>query len=167
MAHRNNLTPRAARPSDLHVKVTAARETRGWTKAELATKVGISVRTVERLEGGRGVSADKILRIEQALGLGRGTLVPGWDCRATVLSNATGARIRELRRSFDHTLQELAELLQTSASTLSRLETGLLGDIDNWEPRIVYGLANLYFMSRCHFDDWVDGIGPTPQPYRR
>lgn len=93
--------------------------------------------------------------------------MPEWDCRATVLSNATGPRIRELRRSFGDTLQELAELLNTNATTLSRLETGLLGEIDDWDPRIVSGLAKLYFMGRRHFDDWVDGIAPTPQPYRR
>lgn len=167
MAPRNNLTSRAARPDDLHRKVTAARETRGLSKAELAASANVSLRTVQRLERGEGVSADKILRIERALGLDRGTLVPGWDTRASVLSDAMGPRVRELRRSFGHTSKDMAEAIEMSVSTLSRLENGLLGDVDRWDPRIVSALVWRYFLTRRHFDDWVEGNGPTPRPDRR
>jgi len=167
MAPRNNLTSRAARPDDLHRKVTAARETRGLSKAELAASASVSVRTVQRLERGEGASADRILRIERALGLDRGTLVPGWDTRASVLSDAMGPRVRELRRSFGHTSKDMAEAMEMSVSTLSRLENGLLGDVDRWDPRIVSALVWRYFLTRRHFDDWVEGNGPTPRPDRR
>ncbi len=167
MAPRNDFTPRAARPDDLHLKVTAARETQGLSKAELATKAAISLRTVQRLERGERVSADKILRIEKALGLGRGTLVPAWDTRTTVLSDAIGPRIRELRRSFGDTSKDVAGALGISVSTLSRLETGLLGDVDHWDRGIVAGLVWRYFQTGRHFNDWVEGHGATPQPNRR
>lgn len=166
MAHRNSFTPRAARPDDLHREVTCTREGQDLSKATLATRAGVSLRTVQRLEAGKAVSADKILRIEQALGLGRGTLVPGWDTRATVLSDAIGPRVRELRRDHGQTLLQLATMLGTTVSTLSRIENGLLGDVDRWPLPIAKELASLFFSTRRHFDDWVEGHGPTPQPRR-
>ncbi len=166
MAHRNLLTPRAARPDDLHQQVSSTRKGQDLSKATLATRADVSLRTVQRLEQGKAVSADKILRIEQALGLGRGTLVPGWDTRATVLSDAIGPRVRELRRSHGHTLRELASMLRTSVSTLSRIENGLLGDVDRWPLQVPQELAFLYFRTRQHFDDWVEGHAATPRPLR-
>ncbi|MDO9475200.1 MAG: helix-turn-helix transcriptional regulator [Pseudohongiella sp.] len=53
---------------EIGVRVASARLQQNITQAELAEKSGIAVRTLRRLEAGRGGSIDTLIRLLQALG---------------------------------------------------------------------------------------------------
>ncbi|HSM24708.1 MAG TPA: helix-turn-helix transcriptional regulator [Anaerolineaceae bacterium] len=54
---------------DLGVKLEQIRLGHNMTQAELASKAGVSVRTIVRLEKGEGVSMDTFIRVSKALDL--------------------------------------------------------------------------------------------------
>lgn len=165
MAYKNTLTPLSARPPDLHLAVRAQRERLHKSRRQLAEDANVSLRTVQRLERGDAVSADAILRVERALELAPATLVPAWRTGDAALSGAIGPRLREQRRAMRLTLTQLAEYSGMSAATLSRLERGLLGNIDSHDDRIGQAMIdNLNFKNRAHFDAWVEGRIPSPRP---
>lgn len=165
MAHRNDLTPRSARPAGLHVVAAARRALLGRTQSEIAAAAGVKARTLQRLERGEAVAADTILRVERALGLQAGTLVPEWSVQGPSSARALGPRMRELRRERGVTLTEAAEWSGRSASTLSRLERGVLGEVDPWDPRINRRLIEILgFRDEERFEDWASGYGPAPRP---
>ena len=116
----------------------------------------MSVRTIQRLENGTPVSADKILRVERALGLAGGTLVPDWNIQASFGSNTIGPRLRERRRELRLTLKDVVDGTGLSVATLSRLERGLLGDIHHEDPPINSVLIkNLDFWNWDRYEKWV------------
>lgn len=62
-----------------NLNLRTARDGRGWTMDVLAKRSGISKGTISRIESGEIVnpSNDTVTKLEQALGLRRGTLIFG------------------------------------------------------------------------------------------
>lgn len=54
---------------ELGARVVRVRVGRGWTQGQLAEAAGLSKRTVERLERGRSVQLDSLIRVFRALEL--------------------------------------------------------------------------------------------------
>ncbi len=70
-------------------RIRAARQARGWTQTDLATKAGISARTIHAVEKGRACRQATKRRILNALG------VP-WDMRYEYVPRA-----RPVRRTLE------------------------------------------------------------------
>lgn len=66
-------------------RIRAARQANGWTQNELASKAGISARTIHAIEKGRACRQATKRRILQALG------VP-WDLREEYFPRARAVR---------------------------------------------------------------------------
>lgn len=137
MAARRNLFPRTAVTGALGPRVRKERETRGWTQAELAAAVGVSTRTIIRLEGvglakGEAASlragahrptADLVQAVERALDATK--LVPGWGEAANPDLPCYGRRARRARIAAHLTLAAVARVAGVSPATLSRFECEL------------------------------------------
>lgn len=79
--------------------------------------------TVLRLEAGRRRPvADTVFRLEAALDLPPGALVPDWPEWAPIGSSSLGACARRRRRQLGRTLAEIAASTGVSPATLSRFE---------------------------------------------
>lgn len=103
--------------------MAGGRAARGWSQGKLATRAGLARETVARLEaGGRPPIADTVFRLEAALDLLPGELVPAWPEWAPISLATWGARSRERRRALGLGLAEVAAAAGVSDSTLSRFE---------------------------------------------
>lgn len=118
--------PASRVPDDFGASLKRERLARGWTKARLARRATLERATVMRLEAGaRRPTADTVFRLEEALDLEPGTLVPAWPEWKPIGTMTYGARSRERRRSLGLSLVAVAARAGVSAATLSRFEREL------------------------------------------
>ena len=95
----------------------AARQTAGWSRVQLADRVGVSEAAVKAWEtGARAPRAGTQVRLAQALGL------DFEDLEAAAPADAPD--LRRLRESLGLTRAEAAGLLGIDASALKRVEAG-------------------------------------------
>jgi transcriptional regulator with XRE-family HTH domain len=102
-----------------------ARERRleGLTQNQLADEAGLTRETVGRLETGRRrPTADTVFRLEAALNLIPGKLVPGWPEWKPIGTMTPGARSRDRRRALGISITVVARAAGVSSATLSRFE---------------------------------------------
>ena len=115
--------PTSAIPQGLGSALTAARSERGWTQARLARAARLKRETVSRLETGRcHPYADTVFRLEAALDLEPGTLVPAWPEWSPIGAASFGSRSRARRRALGLSLLAVAGSARVSVATLSRFE---------------------------------------------
>lgn len=117
--------PVSAIPASLGDMVAAERANMGWTQQRLADEAGLQRHTVMRLEAGRRPVADTVFRLEAALDLEPGTLVPGWPEWKPIGSLSLGSRSRERRRELGLSVTEVAADAGVGIATLSRFEREL------------------------------------------
>lgn len=99
------------------------RRLEGMTQKQLADVIGMKRETVVRLETGRRrPTADTVFRLEDALNLVPGTLVPGWPEWKPIGTMTPGARSRERRRALGISITVVARAAGVSIATLSRFE---------------------------------------------
>jgi transcriptional regulator with XRE-family HTH domain len=138
-------------------RVVEARSRLGLTKSELASRAGLVLRTVTRIEAGAPVSSESKLMLEHALGLLPPTAEGGDDAGRDTSDVAIGRRLRDLRLArgsprLSHLgqareplrLARLAWMLgNVTDATLSRIERGLCRPRVGWPDFITddYALA--------------------------
>lgn len=104
---------------------------RGFRRAQrlsqrrLAELAGVCRQTIQRIEMGDVPSADTVVRLESALNIPEGTLAPYRDLPPGPLEPDYGARVRARRRALGLSLERLGQVIDVSASKLSRFERGL------------------------------------------
>lgn len=111
-----------------------ARLRAGWTRVELAQRIGVAEATVKAWEtGARAPKAATQLRLAQAFGIGFEDLeAPG---------PADTADLRRLRESLGLTQAEAADRLGIDASALKRVEAGQELPPDPRAMARVYGVT--------------------------
>lgn len=115
--------PTSAVPVAFGYALARRRLARGWTQAKLAEQAGLARETVARLEADRRPPvADTVFRLEAALDLLPGELVPAWPEWAPLGLATWGARSRERRRALGLPLAGVALAVGVSVATLSRFE---------------------------------------------
>ncbi|WP_457349081.1 helix-turn-helix domain-containing protein [Sphingomonas sp. UYP23] len=131
--------PLSSVPMALGATLRDAREARGWTQARLAAAAGIKRETVARLEAQRLLphqakrrrpAADTVFRLQAALDLMPGELVPAWPEWNPVGLSTIGTRSRVRRRDLGLSLKTVAVAAGISAATLSRFERDI-----RWETK--------------------------------
>lgn len=137
----NVLHPRALVPIELGPLVRERRRAFGWSQDALARVIGVSRRTILRVEAGtHRPGADLVHALEEALNLAR--LVPGWHDGISIDAPSLGPRCRLARLANGFTLRHVASAAGIGCATLSRFEREL-GDtpllLGPWEdvPRFV------------------------------
>lgn len=127
-------------PDDFGVTLASARSARGWTQGRLARACGVRRETISRLEAGRRrPTADVVFRLQAALDLEPGELVPTWPEWSPVGLPTQSARTRDRRRERRIPLRDAAAAAGVSIATLSRFERGVGPvprklDIDDPDP---------------------------------
>lgn len=165
MPHINLSSPRTARPASIGLRVRKARRDARLTQADLAKAAGIGRRTVQRVEGGELPAFDTVRRLEHALKLAPGSLVPGWDQAASLHKGYIGARLREQRQKLGITLVKLGSYVGASAAKLSRMERGIPRRAQVFDDLIDYKLfLHLGFRNEVEFSKWLAYDGPDFQP---
>lgn len=115
--------PVADVPAKFGERLRAERDARRWTQARLATKAGLKREAVSRLERGeRSPRSDTVFRLEHALDLNPGTLVPSWAEWSPTVSTAQGPASRRRRRELKLSIDRVAAAAGVSPATLSRFE---------------------------------------------
>jgi transcriptional regulator with XRE-family HTH domain len=95
----------------------------GLTQKQLADEAGLTRETIVRLETGcRRPTSETVFRLEAALYLTPGTLVPDWPEWKPIGSMTHGARSRERRRALKISITVVAKAADVSIATLSRFE---------------------------------------------
>jgi transcriptional regulator with XRE-family HTH domain len=95
-------------PESVGERIREARIAHGWTHEELARRMNVNWRTVQRWQKGNPPRLQTLLRLADVLGVPHGYLVEGDDSLAT---------LTELRRRID----ELAERLDALARAVNEL----------------------------------------------
>jgi transcriptional regulator with XRE-family HTH domain len=117
--------PSAAVPATFGEVIAKERRLLGWTQQQLAEKSGLTRETIARLEKGAGKrkpTGDTVFRLESALDLEPGTLVPGWPEWKPIGTMTFGSRSRERRRALNIPITIAAKAAGVSMATLSRFE---------------------------------------------
>jgi transcriptional regulator with XRE-family HTH domain len=96
----------AVTPEDVGLRIREARVSRGWTHEELARRVGVNWRTVQRWQKGNLPRVSTLLRLEDVLGVPPGHLV---EAESSLES------LQDLRLRVD----ELTERVETLTRLLS------------------------------------------------
>ncbi|CAM3288857.1 hypothetical protein SPAN111604_14830 [Sphingomonas antarctica] len=131
--------PRAAVPPDFGGTVRELRQAKFWSRAQLAKKVGVARKTIDRLENGLTTPSMRLVAAllrNEVLGKGNGTQsglppVPGWELDEPDAWKRC-ARSRAARLASHQTLAEVAAKVKASAkeggsiSSLSAFERGML-----------------------------------------
>ncbi|WP_137897221.1 helix-turn-helix transcriptional regulator [Sphingomonas sp. 2SG] len=119
--------PASAVPRDFGGLLAARRIELGWSQARLARMTGLRRETIVRLERGRRApTADTVFRLQAALNLEPGELVPAWPEWSPIGLPTYGARTRQRRRDLGLSLDMVAAAVGVSAATLSRFERELV-----------------------------------------
>jgi transcriptional regulator with XRE-family HTH domain len=121
----NLMTPRSRAPEQIGDRLRAWRLEQNLSQSDLAAIAGVSCKTVQRIERGAVPSADTVLRIECALDLPEGSIAPGWDLPPCPAETDYGSRVRARRRALGLSLCDVAGMIKSSTSTLSRFERGI------------------------------------------
>lgn len=120
----NLLAPRSAITPELGRRVRQDRIARGWSQEKLARTVGVTRRTIIRLEqGSHRPTSHLVHALERALDLAR--LVPGWTEPADPNLPSYGPRARGVRIAGGLTLAQVSRAAGVSPATLSRFEREL------------------------------------------
>lgn len=115
--------PVSAVPADFGKRIADERGLLKWSQAQLAQVAGLRRETISRLERGRCVpEADTVFRLEHALDLEPGTLVPEWPEWAPLNDTNLGPASRRRRRQLKLSLSVVAGKAGVSPATLSRFE---------------------------------------------
>lgn len=113
-------------PDDFGEVLASARTARGWTQGRLARACGVRRETISRLEAGhRRPSAEVVFRLQAALDLEPGELVPTWPEWSPVGLPTQAARTRDRRRERRIPLRDSAAAAGVSIATMSRFERGV------------------------------------------
>lgn len=121
--------PPSAVPGDFGETLAARRTELGWSQARLARRTGLRRETIVRLERGRrSPNADTVFRLQAALNLEPGDLVPAWPEWSPIGLPTYGARTRQRRRELGLSLETVAAAIGVSAASLSRFERELGAD---------------------------------------
>ena len=153
---RNIPYPRGLVPPKLGRRVRKLREKKKWSQERLARAVGVSRKTISRLE--RDVmphvpGSDLVHALERALGIThKQRLVKRWHPPADEGSFTLEARAKLARRTAGLSLVSLSKKSGVSIATLSRFERGLGGTVRILKP--AYG--NAY---RIDDDDYAKALG--------
>lgn len=117
------LFPRDAVPDDFGRWVSEARASLGWSQQELGDAADLGRETVLRLElGRRRPTPDTVFRLETALDLEPGDLVPAWPEWNPIPSSSCGPRSRARRRELGLSLREVAGAAGVGIATVARFE---------------------------------------------
>jgi predicted transcriptional regulator len=109
--------------------IRAAREHLGWNQKELGARVATSQNAISKLETGRGARfndnlAQRVIEVlREAVEREVETVVPKTS-EASTFWPATIGDIRAARLKLDLRQQDLADLANTSRTTIAKLETG-------------------------------------------
>lgn len=110
-------------PEDFGVRLSSERRALKWSQARLAKLAGVRRETISRLErGATKPVADTVFRLEKALDLEAGTLVPAWPEWAPLESSSYGAASRRRRLQRGLSLEAVAKKTGISQATVSRFE---------------------------------------------
>ena len=120
---RDTTFPRAAVPTDFGDQIKVARTERRWSQTKLAGKVGVTRRTIMRVERRQHIpTAHLVHDLEDALDLS--DLVPSWPEPLRPSYACYGPRVRLVRRAAGVTAANAAVAAGVSAATFSRFEAG-------------------------------------------
>ncbi|USU05694.1 helix-turn-helix domain-containing protein [Sphingomonadaceae bacterium OTU29LAMAA1] len=115
--------PSSAVPVGFGQAVAERRAQMGWSQARLARETGLSRETIARLETGRRTpTADSVFRLQSAMDMEPGELVPAWPEWNPIGLPTYGARTRQRRRELRLSLTTVAAAAGISVATLSRFE---------------------------------------------
>lgn len=115
--------PTSSVPCDFGAALATFRKARGWSQQRLAERASLERATIIRLEAGRRrPTADTVFRLEAALDLEPGEMVPAWPEWSPIGSSSLGARSRARRRELGLSLVQVAHAAGVSAAMLSRFE---------------------------------------------
>lgn len=125
--------PRAAVPADFADKVRALRQAKSWSRAQLAKKVGVTRKTIDRLENRINTPSMKLVAAllrDETLGKGIAAqpglpLIPGWELDDPDVWKRP-ARSRAARLASGQTLGAVAASAGGSIASLSAFERGML-----------------------------------------
>lgn len=119
--------PRANVPDDFGTKVRDAREGRGWSKSGLAKRVGVTPKTILRLERSQtvpGLNLVSALLRKDVLGQSL-PYIKGWEFDEPDAWKR-GLRARAARHASDQNLIDVVAKAGGSIASLSSFERGLL-----------------------------------------
>jgi transcriptional regulator with XRE-family HTH domain len=115
--------PSSVVPVGFGQAVAVRRAQMGWSQARLARETGLRRETIVRLEAGhRTPTADSVFRLQSAMDMEPGELVPDWPEWNPIGLATYGARTRRRRRELGLSLTTVAAAAGVSAATLSRFE---------------------------------------------
>jgi transcriptional regulator with XRE-family HTH domain len=104
-------------PDDVAQRIREARVAHGWTHDELARRMGVSWRTVQRWQKGKLPRLGTLLRLADVLGVPRSYLIEDEDPAASLKD--LHRRLEELTRR----VQELSEALERAPAPPARRRT--------------------------------------------
>jgi transcriptional regulator with XRE-family HTH domain len=163
--------PRANIPERFRVWVQAARKERGWSQDRLAAKVGVSRKTIGRLERGLTDPSSRLVNAllrDEVLGK-KLKPIPGWEVDDPD-EWKPGPRARAVRLCTDQTLAQIVSKAGGSVASLSAFERGLLAPVayvgepehDNGDD-VTEGYARaLCFESADKMREYLSADDPRP-----
>lgn len=92
-------------------RIRAARESRGWSQADLARRVGVSQPAIKKIEAGETVKSRYLPEVFRALGIDQGAASTGFHAPA-LHDDANVAQRRALAALFEGLLDRLARTQQ-------------------------------------------------------
>lgn len=144
--------PASAIPSDFGERVAAERRRLGWLQDRLAAEAGLRRETIVRIEtGARRPASDTVFRLEDAMDLEPGELVPGWPEWKPIGSPTHGARSRERRRELDLSISVVASKAGVSIATLSRFEREVGATPSLARSEMVEGMVEVIAVTNADF----------------
>lgn len=161
--------PREALSASLGTLVRDARETRQWSRAHLARKVGVNRRTIVRLEDGvtkPGVHLVRALMRAEVLGNSLPS-IKGWSLNEPY-ELPRGLLSKAARLASGQTLAQVAVGAGSSTASLSSFERGLLApralvgeDDDGWDASNDYARV-LGFVDGAAMREYLKADDPRP-----
>lgn len=101
----------ALTPDDIAERIREARLARGWTHEELARRMGVNWRTVQRWQTGRPPRVETLVRLASVLEIPESYLLQSADQRVT---------LSELRDRLDELAGRLDRLTEAVAALAAR-----------------------------------------------
>lgn len=95
---------------DVSRRIREARLARGWTHEELASRMGVNWRTVQRWQTGRLPRVGTLMKLAQVLGVPEGFLLESRETAVTLAELRD--RLDEVSRRLDRLTIALGEVIQ-------------------------------------------------------